>query len=68
LSLERAEVSGAIEANNELWLVKTPEFEENCFLAEDLGYWLTHPKIESDCPLTKWNLVNKSSPQEEDWE
>ncbi|KAH7111761.1 hypothetical protein B0J11DRAFT_512015 [Dendryphion nanum] len=68
LSLERAELSGAIEANNELWLVKTPEFEENCFLAEDLGYWLTHPKIESDCPLTKRNLVRKSIPQEEDWE
>lgn len=68
LSLERVEVSGAIEANNELWLVKTLEFKENCFLAEDLGYWLTHPKIELDCPLTKWNLVNKSSLQEEDWE
>ena len=38
LSLEKAEVSGAVKGNNELWLVKTPEFEENCFLAEDLGY------------------------------
>jgi len=68
LSLERAEVAGAIEANNELWLVKIPEFDENCFLAEDLGYWLTHLKTELVCPLTKRNLVKKSTPQEEDWE
>jgi hypothetical protein len=68
LSLARAEVAGAIEANNELWLVKIPEFDENCFLAEDLGYWLTHPKTKLDCPLTKRNMVKSSSPQEEDWE
>jgi hypothetical protein len=31
LSLETAEIAGAIEANNKLWLVKVPEFDENCF-------------------------------------
>jgi hypothetical protein len=68
LSLARAEVAGAIEAKNELWLVKIPEFDENCFLAEDMGYWLTHRKAELDCPLTEWNMVKSGSPQEEDWE
>jgi hypothetical protein len=68
LSLEKAEVAGAIEAKGELWLVKIPDFDQNCFLAEDLGYWLTHPKAESACPLINRNLVKKSSPQGEDWE
>jgi hypothetical protein len=68
LSLETAEIAGAMKANNELWLIKVPEFDENCFLAEDLSYWLTHPTIELACPLTRTNLVKTSSPQEEDWE
>lgn len=68
LRLERAEVSGAVEACNELWLVRIPEYQENCFLAEDLTYWLTHPRANLNCPLSKSNLVWKSDPQEEDWE
>jgi hypothetical protein len=53
LSLEQAEVAGAVEACNELWLVRILEFQENCFLAEDLAYWLTHPKTNLSCPLPK---------------
>jgi hypothetical protein len=68
LSLKRAEIAGALEAYNELWLIRIPEFDENCFLAEDLGYWLTHRQIDSAFPLTKENLVSKYNPQEDNWQ
>lgn len=45
LSVQRAEVAIPKEANNGSWLVDVPELDENCFLVDDLGYWLTHPKI-----------------------
>jgi hypothetical protein len=68
LNLKQAEIAGAIESCNELWLVKIPELQDNCFLAEDLSYWLTHPRANLSCPLSKRNLVRKGDPQEEDWE
>ncbi len=56
LSLEGAEVAGTIGAGAEFWLVKVPEFDDNCFLAEDIEHYLTHPKEELDCPLTRRNF------------
>ena len=68
LSVQRAEVAIPKEANNGSWLVDVPELDENCFLVDDLGYWLAHPKIWSACPLPKRSPVRKSNLQDEDEE
>jgi hypothetical protein len=68
LSLEEAEVSGAVEGFHELWLVKTPEYRNDCMLSECLTHWLTHPEVASSCPLSRRNLVWNMNPQEDDWE
>jgi hypothetical protein len=42
LSFKQAEVAGAADAYNELRLVRIPEFQLHCSLAEHLAYWLAH--------------------------
>lgn len=68
LYLSAAEVVGAIEGGNELWLVKIPGQQENCYLAEDLASWLTNSRSKSLCPLTKKNMARDGNLPAEDWE
>lgn len=57
LSLRTAEVSGEIEACNELWFIESLEFDESCTLTRDLARWLTDRTLDSACPLTQENMV-----------
>jgi hypothetical protein len=56
LSLKGAKIARAIGTGNEFWLVRVLGRHKNCFLAENIEYYLTHPKKELKCPLTKGNF------------